>query len=413
MQGHELGIAMMPAVVLGIDTPIGLAIIRDLGSRDVPVHGIARSADAIGIASRFLTKAHIRADGNEAIIEQLVSLGKTLGHACLFAISESDIGFLNVYRERLTGYKLMFADAERMESVLNKEQTYLAAQKVAIRVPRTEQVQSLAEADALCQSLRYPVVLKWSNPNDVTKQLSAVGLALDKAHYCYSAGDLMTYLSPYDAVGLFPLIQEYCAGFGLGQIVLMHEGRARYTFQHKRLHEWPPEGGFSTLCESVGPQQNAALMTKSIELLAELKWDGIAMVEYRHDPATGESAFMEINGRFWGSLPLACHAGASFPWLMYNLAGLGRDIELLPYSNHLRCRFMIPETKRLLRVLFQDKAIADRRLKFNRISEVLRFFGDFIRPKTCYYVMDFRDPMPFFHDTTQLIKKALALRSRR
>ena len=32
---------LLSAVVLGIDTPIGLTIVRDLGMRGVVVHGIA------------------------------------------------------------------------------------------------------------------------------------------------------------------------------------------------------------------------------------------------------------------------------------------------------------------------------------------------------------------------------------
>ncbi len=37
---------MMPAVVLGIDTPIGLSIIRELGQHGVPVTGIGRTPGA-------------------------------------------------------------------------------------------------------------------------------------------------------------------------------------------------------------------------------------------------------------------------------------------------------------------------------------------------------------------------------
>jgi hypothetical protein len=33
---------------------------------------------------------------------------------------------------------------------------------------------------------------------------------------------------------------------GLGQFVLMKDGQALYRFQHRRLHEWPPDGGTST-----------------------------------------------------------------------------------------------------------------------------------------------------------------------
>lgn len=399
--------ALLPAVVLGIDTPIGLAIIRDLGVRGVQVVGLGRSAGALGMSSRYLQQGVVRASGETALIEQLLALGRQFGQACLFAISESDIALLNRHRDRLTGFQLMFADEARMTRVLNKEQTYAAAARVGVRVPRTEQVTSMAEVRELGSVLRFPVVLKWANPNDVVVVLEGAGLALDKTHYCNSAGELTAYLQPYEQAGLYPLIQEYCTGYGLGQFVLMHKGEAHYAFQHRRVHEWPPEGGFSSLCESVPLASHQALMAKSIALLRELEWEGIAMVEYRHDPATDESALMEINGRFWGSLPLAHHAGAAFPWLSYSLLGMGQPVRQESYRGGMRCRFMIPETKRLLRILFRQDLIADKNVSFRRLPELGEYLVDFVRPKTCYYVFQWSDPAPFFADIGQMLRAAL------
>jgi predicted ATP-grasp superfamily ATP-dependent carboligase len=396
---------LLPAVVLGIDTPIGLAIIRDLGAHGVKVVGIGRSVSAVGMYSRYLHEGVVRADGEAGLIEQLCALGKRLGHGCLFAISESDIALLNRYRERLGVFKLMFADEARMTRVLNKAQTYAAAAKVGVRVPRTEQPCSMADVVVLGATLRFPVVLKWANPNNVVRILAAAGLALDKTHYCYSADELAGYLQPYETAGIYPLVQEYCVGYGLGQFVLMHEGAAHYNFQHRRVHEWPPEGGFSSLCESVPLTCHVQLMAKSIALLRELGWEGIAMVEYRHDPSTGESALMEINGRFWGSLPLAYHAGASFPWLSYRLFAMGETVTQQPYRSGMRCRFMIPETKRLLRILFQKDRIADRNVSFRRLPELLVYLADFFRPQTRYYVFEWRDPGPFFADLAGSVRQ--------
>jgi predicted ATP-grasp superfamily ATP-dependent carboligase len=247
-------------------------------------------------------------------------------------------------------------------------------------------------------------VLKWANPNEVIGVLSSAGLALDKTHYCYSSAQLIEYLAPYAKVGIYPLIQEYCAGYGLGQFVLMKDGVAHTTFQHRRVHEWPPEGGFSSLCESVALDEHAELMKKSVALLRELEWEGIAMVEYRHDPATGESALMEINGRFWGSLPLAYHAGASFPWLSYCVLGTGAAQPAAAYRSGVRCRFMVPETKRLLRILFQQNKIADKNVSFRRLPELSGYLADFVRPQTCYYVYDGRDPKPFYGDIAATLR---------
>jgi hypothetical protein len=40
-------------------------------------------------------------------------------------------------------------------------------------------------------------------------------------------------------------------------------------------------------------------------ILEALKWHGVAMVEFKVNPQTNEWVFIEVNGRFWGSLPLA------------------------------------------------------------------------------------------------------------
>lgn len=397
----------LPAVVYGIDTPIGLTIVRDLGRSGIDVHGIARSPQGLGLASRYLTSRMLREPGEEGVIAQLVALGERLGGACLFAISEGDIAMLNRHRARLGRYKILFADKERMDSVLNKDRTYAAAARVGIRTPRTEQVGSIAEVRALGASLRFPVVLKWANPLLVMGALGAAGLPLDKTVYCDTPAELLAYLQRFEPVGLYPLIQEYCAGYGLGQFILMKNGQVHYTFQHKRLHEWPPEGGFSSMCESVPRAQHAALMDKSVALLRELGWEGVAMVEYRHDPATGESALMEINGRFWGSLPLAYHAGANFATLCYRVLALDQPVANAPYRSGMRCRFMVPETKRLLRILFGQHHIADKTLVFRRLPALAGYCLDFLRPSSRYYVFDVRDPKPFFADIGHMLRKGL------
>jgi predicted ATP-grasp superfamily ATP-dependent carboligase len=402
MSSHSL-----PAVVLGIDTPIGLTVVRDLGSHGVPVYGIARKPAALGLHSRFLRRGLVRPATAEGLIDQIVALGEELGSACLFVISEGDIEMVNRHRHRLGAFKCLFADAPRLASVLDKAQTYVAADKVGIRTPRTAIIAHLGEAEALRTTLRFPVVLKWANPHEASRLLGPIGVTPEKTHYCQTPDELIDYLRRFEPANTYPLIQEYVAGNGLGQFVLMKDGQAHYTFQHYRVHEWPPEGGSSSLCESIPADQHHDLMAKSIALLRELGWEGVAMVEYRHDPATGESALMEINGRFWGSLPLAYHAGANFPYLYYRLFGLGATIDHPPYRAGVRCRYMVPETKRLARILFAPHKIPDRKVSFRRVPELLSYLADFVRPHSRYFVYDRRDPQPFWSDIGQMVDKVL------
>ena len=43
------------------------------------------------------------------------------------------------------------------------------------------------------------------------------------------------------------------------------------------------------------------------------------MAEFKVNPRTGGWVLIEINGRFWGSLPLTIAAGADFPRYLYEL----------------------------------------------------------------------------------------------
>jgi hypothetical protein len=114
---------------------------------------------------------------------------------------------------------------------------------------------------------------------------------------------------------------------------------------------------------------------------------------------------MEINGRFWGSLPLAYHAGARFPFMTYTLLGLGQPLAPPAYRSGVRCRFMLPETKRLARILFAQGRIADKTLSFPRAPALLSYLADFVRPRSKYYVFEWRDPAPFFSDVAQVVAK--------
>ena len=392
-----------PVIVLGIGTPIGLAIIRELGQRGLVVHGVG-DADALGRHSRHLAAAHVRQPG-EAVIAQLAALGARLGPGCrLLAISEGDIALLNRHRDALHGLALLIPQAQAMERVVNKDEANRYAAAAGLDLPRSWRFRTPAELDAALPGIAFPVVLKWPNPNLDTPRLGALGLACEKSRYCHDAAELRGVLGQYLAAGECPLVQEYARGVGLGQFVFMQGGRALLRFQHLRVREWPPEGGIACVCEGVPAEQHAALFERSIDLLRRIGWEGAAMVEYRYDAATGRAVFMEVNGRFWGSLPLAYHSGAPFAWLTVATAG-GRAIGALPAPRtDLRCRFVIPELKRLARIVARPQLVQDRTLRFHRLGEIARFFADFLRPRTRYYVFSRSDMRPFFADVWNALR---------
>lgn len=389
---------MKPAVLLlGIETPIGLAIIRELGERGVPVHGLGRGPHGLGRYSRHLAAAHERAPA-DTLVAQIRALAAPPEDWVLMAISESDIAWINTHREALGPLRCLVPSAEAMALAVDKARTLALAAETGIAVPRSFTVETPEDSARIARECRFPVVLKWADPASVMPALHRLGIGFAKFEYCHSAAELEHALQRYRPIGRYPLVQEYCRGYGLGQFVFMHEGKPLRVFQHRRLHEWPPEGGFSTLCESLPAGEHAALMERSVALLQRMNWVGPAMVEYRYDPAEDRAVLMEVNGRFWGSLPLAYHAGAGFAWLTYSVLGRG-EIPALPEPRaRLLCRFGLPETKRLLTILFRPEKIQDRSLRFHRGREILSFLAGLASPRMRYFVWDRRDPLPFLAD---------------
>jgi predicted ATP-grasp superfamily ATP-dependent carboligase len=402
---------MMPAatlplaVVLGADTPIGLTVVRELGQRGVPVHAILRRADGIGGASRYCASASVRGPG--ALADWLPQRIEQTGAAALFAISEGDLIALAALPERIGACRILTPRAEPLARVLDKPQTLAAAAALGIDTPETWQPEAGQDFAARAAALDYPVVLKWADPQAVHAALDAAGLPFLKAEFAGDAATLLAALRRSDALGLWPLVQRYCPGSGLGQMFYMADGEAVLAFQHRRLHEWPPEGGVSSACASEPLNRHTAQRARSADLLRALDWSGPAMVEYRHDVASGRYWLMEVNGRFWGSLPLTWHCGVGFAWEAYRREILGERDVRQPRIPLRHARYMAPETRRLWRVLAQRRRIADPYFRATPLRDLLAYVGGFLDPRGRYYVWSLRDPLPFLADARAMAAKAL------
>jgi predicted ATP-grasp superfamily ATP-dependent carboligase len=121
------------------------------------------------------------------------------------------------------------------------------------------------------------------------------------------------------------------------------EGHCRAVFCHRRLKQYPLSGGPSTSRVSVPIAEMSGLVAHSRRILENLGWRGVAMVEWKQDPGSGEHRLLEINPRFWGSLELAIRSGVDFPTLYARAAAGCLQPEDWPaYRAGVICRWMVP-----------------------------------------------------------------------
>lgn len=225
-------------LLLDIDGPLGLTIVRELAQYGVEVHGIAYNRKALGLYSRYLKQGYIRKKGSpEDVASQVAVLARTLTPCHVMAHIEDDITLLNDGRSLFGETRLLIPTMEKMAVVNDKVRTYAIAEPLGIPVPKTFEFHSMNDWDAAVSYLHFPVILKWSDPNAVADKLSAAGIKFEKIIHCRSSVDLREALARYETLGMFPIIQEYCSGYGLCQNVFMHQGNALLTFQHRRVSE--------------------------------------------------------------------------------------------------------------------------------------------------------------------------------
>lgn len=364
-------------LVVTADTVPGLTAIRSLGRQGIRVHAAYR-AGGLGTFSRYCQGALQLPAGDRQALDEIKNYSRLQGISHIMGIEERDIPFLNWCRPELEPkIKLLCAPQAAFALALHKDRTLALAAELGIPVPRTVYPNSAEDIEE-CSRLRFPVVIKPKHRDISYGWLPVFSLKSETIDDCSA---LARKLKQYERHADLLMVQEFAPGYGIGVSVLMHGRSVQQIFQHRRLRERPPRGGESVFSESMPLDQRLA--EQSVALLMAMNWEGPAMVEYRYDAATGSALLMEVNGRFWGSLPLADYAGADFPYLFYRSSS--RELSPIPYKTGLKARDLPGDTRWLLSALRNGNGS-----RLAALGAYVRAFG----PNVRYYVWSLSDPLP-------------------
>jgi len=304
-------------LLLGDDLRAFLAIARSLGRKGVEVHAAPSDFSSPALRSRYIAAAHrlspypLDPKAWEAALARLIA-----EHGFLKVVPTSDSGlFMLRHHARALGReRIGIANEAALEIFSDKANTRALAERHGVEVATGRLLGSGEEAGILAGALGLPLVLKPRASyalGDIATKRSAL-VVRDEAEL-----DRQLRSGAWDGC----VAESFFPGIGVGLSVLASEGRILFAYQHRRLHE-SSETGASTrrVSEPVEP----GLLAAAKPLAAAARLDGVAMFEFRVDRRSGRHILLEVNPRFWGSLPLAVAAGADFPALWWDAAVHGR-----------------------------------------------------------------------------------------
>jgi predicted ATP-grasp superfamily ATP-dependent carboligase/protein-tyrosine-phosphatase len=381
-------------LILGAGVRLAVTVARSLHKRDIPVLVSPLGQAEKPIRSRSILKfVELRDEPRdpEAWLRAVEELVRTENIDLVMPTGDGAMSLIGRHYSELTrAVQVACPSPVIMNRVLDKSETLSAAVRVGVPIPRSQSVIGREGLEHIKKTLSFPIVVKpvvrtGTNPYKVLyfRDLTALSVAIaSDSSWCSEA-----------------LVQEYCDGVGVGVGVLMHGGEPLALFQHRRLKELPFTGGVSV--SAIAERLNPELTEAAVTLLREIGWEGVAMVEFRHRSSDGAFWLMEVNGRFWGSLFVAVHAGLDFPYYQWQLKHGERPEIPGSYKIGTRARWLAGDLNRLHRLIegADGNGIVPRP---SVVRETLRFFLEFLTvPKGA--VWSLRDPMPGISEVSDAV----------
>jgi predicted ATP-grasp superfamily ATP-dependent carboligase len=375
-----------------------IGVIRSLGRAGYDVIAASSSPAAIGLRSKFARQTMISPKGDEEGDSRLREwLAHTIESEAIDAVVPSESVLLAV-RARYDAFRrfLPFSESksvvftgmskfdvyERLGGTLSTDRT--VPRTVLLRDDETECIIDALSTFAPPVFVKVDAIhAKGSGPSRVLK-FGSIAAAVE---------GVPALFEEYDRV----LVQEYAPGVGVGVFILRWRGRVLARFMHRRIHEVPHTGGASSYRMA---WWNEDLYHDAVARLDALEWQGVAMLEYRWNPESGEFRFLELNGRFWGSLHLALYAGVDFPALLLD-AFFGHERHCDTYDLTARSRWTFPREVEYVwsRIKDRDVALA------SRTWSLLEFFMLGFDPRTHSDLNFPGDRMLYLHGIRQSLER--------
>jgi protein-tyrosine-phosphatase/predicted ATP-grasp superfamily ATP-dependent carboligase len=300
-------------LVIGDDTRSFLATVRSLGRRGLQVHAAPYGLNSPALRSRYIHKTHLLPyylDGGAAWLARMRQLIQDEGIDLVIPCEERSLLPLYRHRDALPQHCVLAIPNEAsLQAFFDKVQTRRLAEAQQVPVTQGYELDADSTAAQVAAKLAFPVIAKYRQSYSWPELYVRTGVTILK-----SEAELQRWLQANrERLGQM-FVEQMFAGIGVGVSVLCDRGQVLQAFEHHRAHEL--DG--SSYYRKSAPLDKDRLAAVA-RMCAAVGYTGLAMFEFKLDPARGDWVLLEVNARPWGSLPLPVALGVDFPYRLYQL----------------------------------------------------------------------------------------------
>lgn len=314
-------------LIFGEDTRSFLTVIRSLSQTGMLVDVVSFSNTSVTLQSTCIRNTYGLNHQSMTIDEWTAEVTKLLIDQQYDLVIPCDeralLPLMDIKKSLNITTIFALPEPQDLEPLFNKVETRLTGQSCDIPVALGNVLQlSDHTFEQLQQTYGLPFVLKptQSYDEDELNKRQSVKIA-------HSEQDLIDFIAINGAQPC--LVESYFPGYGIGVSILANKGKVKAAFAHARVAE-PETGGGSSYRKAI--PLDPAMLYACQKFCMKLKYTGVGMFEFKYNPENKDWILIEINARFWGSLPLAVNAGINFP-SMYAEILLGfKPLDKLTYN---------------------------------------------------------------------------------
>jgi D-aspartate ligase len=325
------GQARPRALVLGLEHPRAVAVVRSLGRRGIPVVGVDRDPNARGRGSRYLREV-VMVEGSEeralAAVEALAADPADL----LIPTNDHFLSLVSRHWERLARHFTPTVPRwDVLERLMDKPSCYRLAEAAGLRTPRVSVPAGAADLDAAVAAL------------DLSGQRYILSVRLPGDAPADPVTGRMTTVAGEDAAtvrerclviaartGEMPIIVEVVPGrsdrcVGVSMVVGRdHEPVVAYCVRRLQLRLYasdsrfvhPYELGANVYCESVRDDHAIEAATRFVRAT---RFYGAITVEFRRDARDEGLTLIKVDPRVVRATSLSTALGLDVPAALYDV----------------------------------------------------------------------------------------------
>lgn len=306
----------MRAVVVVTGLTPGLAVIRSLGERGVPVVLIRCQRRDIGHASRHVSAVYdspAPEEDEQRFLTVLDAVAAAWPGAVLMPASDEATTVVARHRARLdeAGYLVAAPAEQTVTTLVDKAATDALARRAGVPAPVTLVPGSVDELEGYGALASFPAIVK---PRYSHRYAAVFGRKWTRVD------DLDAAVAEYrraTTAGFDILLQELIPGDEACGVVYNSYscgGRQLVEFTAEKVRNSPPESGSPSVTVS---RDIPEVRESGRRLLAAAGYDGFSCTEFKRDPRDGGYKLIEVNPRHNMSGLLATRCGINFPYLQY------------------------------------------------------------------------------------------------